>query len=41
MLIEMAPLVVLFEISILLSAIFAPKPLDEEPDESLESEDAV
>jgi sec-independent protein translocase protein TatC len=41
MLIEMAPLVVLFEISILLSAIFAPKDPDEEADESLESEDAV
>jgi sec-independent protein translocase protein TatC len=41
MLIEMAPLVVLFEISILLSAIFAPKDRDEEADESLESEDAV
>jgi sec-independent protein translocase protein TatC len=41
MLIEMAPLVVLFEISILLSAIFAPKDRDEDADESLESEDAV
>jgi sec-independent protein translocase protein TatC len=41
MLIEMAPLVILFEISILLSAIFAPKDRDEEADESLESEDAV
>jgi sec-independent protein translocase protein TatC len=41
MLIEMAPLVVLFEMSILLSAIFAPKDRDEEADESLESEDAV
>jgi sec-independent protein translocase protein TatC len=37
MLIEMAPLVVLFEISILLSAIFAPKDRVEDDDESLES----
>ncbi len=41
MLIEMEPLVVLFEISILLSAIFAPKDRDEEADKPLESEDAV
>ncbi|MCW3005517.1 MAG: Sec-independent protein translocase, TatC subunit [Solirubrobacterales bacterium] len=41
MLIEMAPLVVLYEISILLSAIFAPKDRDEEADKSLESEDVV
>jgi Sec-independent protein secretion pathway component TatC len=41
MLIEMAPLVVLFEVSILLSAIFAPKPRDEEADESLEYDDVV
>jgi sec-independent protein translocase protein TatC len=41
MLIEMAPLVVLYEVSILLSAIFAPKDRSEDEDELLESEDAV